>query len=67
MSIVSDVMHGSDTNNIGNYILNAIKAYPNDKDNIKKLLLPLYDEYIAYDEGNCRDVNIENKIREILK
>ena len=62
-----DIANGNDANNIGNYILNAIKQYPKDKENIRKLLLPLYEEFITWDKANCRDHSLEEKVRIALK
>ena len=67
MSMFGELAHGGDTDEIGKYILHILRTFPDDKDNIRKLLLPLYEKYITWDEGNCRDMFLEKDIRERLK
>jgi len=62
-----ELAHGSDTNDIGKYILDQIKMYLDKKADIRQLLLPLYEKFVTWDEGNCRDFDIEKQIRESLR
>ena len=66
MSMFGDIAHGDDTDNIGKYLLDKLKENPEDKENIKRLILPLYDKFVNWDEG-CRNRDLEKEIRESLK
>jgi len=62
----SDISHGVDTDIVGKYLLDKLKENPEDKENIKRLLLPLYDKFVYWDEG-CRNRDLEQEIRTALK